>query len=260
MNKVKHLLTVLLSVTTFTTAYPAFAESSQPTSNANQTNEQTRARIHTELGAGYFSRGQYAVALEELRDALSADNRYAPAYGVMGLVYMELKEDKPAEENFQRAMDLAPGESEIHNNYGWFLCTRNRFDEAIKQFNIALGNPLYPTPERALTNAGICLLQANKPDDAQGYLEKSLKFQPNQAQALTKLAQIYFQQGRLFEARTLIERFFANNQPTAEALWLGVRLARKQSNKDAEASYGLQLRRQFADAPETQLLLQGKYD
>lgn len=259
MMKHKLTLTFLISIMTLG-ATPVFAESSQPTSIANQTDEQTRARIHTELGAAYFSRGQYQVALEELHDALSADSRYAPAYGVMGLVYMELREDKPAEDNFRRAMELAPGESEIHNNYGWFLCTRNRYDEAMSQFNIALGNPLYPSPERALTNAGICSLQVNKTDVAQGYLERSLKFQPNQALALTKLAQIYYQQGRLFEARTLIERFFDNNKPTAEALWLGVRLARKQNNKDAEASYGLQLRRLFADAPETQLLLQGKYD
>lgn len=259
MSKLTLSLTLLISLVTLA-ANSAFAESSQPASMSNQTSEQYRARVHTELGAGYFSRGQYAVALEELHDALSADSQYAPAYGVMGLVYMELHEDKPAEDNFRRAMDLAPGESEIHNNYGWFLCTRNRYDEAMTQFNIALGNPLYPSPERALTNAGICSLQANKPDIAQAYLERALKFQPNQAVALTKLAQIYFQQRRYLEARTLIERFFENNQPTPEALWLGVRLARKQNNKDAEASYGLQLRRLFANSAETQLLLQGKYE
>lgn len=259
MNKLKRSLTFLLSIIALTTNL-ATADSSQPTPISQQTDEQTRARIHTELGAAYFSRGQYTVALEELHDALSADSNYAPAYGVMGLVYMELREDKPAESNFRRAMELAPGESEIHNNYGWFLCTRNKYDDAMTQFNIALSNPLYSAPEHALTNAGICSLQANKPDIAQGYFEKSLKYQPNQAQALTKLAQLYYQQGRLLEAKTLIDRFFDNNKPTPEALWLGIRLARKQNNKDAEASFSLQLRRMFADSPETQLLLQGKYD
>ncbi len=259
MSKFKIALTLITSIFILS-AHTTFAESGQSTSMMNQSNEQTRARIHTELGAGYFSRGQYAIALEELREALSADSRYAAAYGVMGLVYMELHEDKPAEDNFKHAIDLAPSESAIHNNYGWFLCTRGRFDESINQFNIALGNPLYPTPESALTNAGICSLKAGKPDVAQAYLEKSVKLQPNQAQALGTLAKIYYDQGRLFEARTLIERYFDNNQPTSEVLWLGIRLARQQHNKDAEASYGLQLRRMFPEAPETQLLLQGKYD
>ncbi|MEQ1667679.1 MAG: type IV pilus biogenesis/stability protein PilW [Sulfuriferula sp.] len=245
------IITVLTSILFSATAHA---------DDNNVTSAQNRARIHTELGAAYFSRAQYAIALAELREALAANDRYAPAYGIMGLVYMELKEEKPADDNFRRAIDLAPGDSDIHNNYGWYLCTRKHYDEALVQFNIALGNPLYPTPERALTNAGICSMQANKTEQAQGYFEKSLKLQPNQAQALTELGKIYYLQGRYFEARTLIERFFENNQPTADALWLGVRVARKQNNKDAEASYALQLRRLFSDAPETQLLLQGKFE
>ncbi|BBP01707.1 type IV pilus biogenesis/stability protein PilW [Sulfuriferula nivalis] len=224
------------------------------------TKEQRRARIHTELGAAYFNRGQFAVALDELREALTSDNHYATTYSIMGLVYMELKEEKSAEDNFRRALDLAPNDSDIRNNYGWYLCTRKRYDESVVQFNTALGNPLYSTPERAMTNAGICSLQAGKTEQAEGYLEKSLKLQPNQAQALTKLSEIYFQQGRYFEAKTLIDRFITNNNPTAEVLWLGVRVARKQNNKDAEASFAQQLRGMFADAPETQLLLQGKFE
>lgn len=251
MNKIIALL-VLSSLMLFNIVVHA--------DDSQLTNEQKRARIHTELGAAYFSRAQYAVALDELREALSSDDRYATTYGIMGLVYMELKEEKPAEDNFRRAIELAPGNSDIRNNYGWYLCTRKRYDESLVQFNMALGNPLYTTPERALTNAGICSMQANKIEQAQGYLEKSLKLQPNQAQALTKLGQIYFQQGRYFEAHSLVDRFFANNQATSEALWLGVRVARKQGNKDEEASFALQLRRLFADAPETQLLLQGKFE
>jgi type IV pilus assembly protein PilF len=223
-------------------------------------NEQKRARIHAELGAAYFNRGQYAVALDELREALSADNRYATTYSIMGLVYMELKEEKPAEDSFRRAIELAPADSDIRNNYGWYLCTRKRYDESLVQFNTALGNPLYSTPERAMTNAGICSLQAGKTEQAQAYLESSLKLQPNQAQALSTLGDIYYKQGRNFEARTLVDRFIANNQPTAEILWLGVRVARKQGDKDAEASLALQLRRMFADSPETQLLLKGKFE
>ena len=51
-----------------------------------------RARIHTDLAAAYFERGNMAVALEELRLATGADPGYAPAYSLLGLVYMELRE------------------------------------------------------------------------------------------------------------------------------------------------------------------------
>ena len=67
------------------------------------------ARLHTELGAGYYARGQYAVALQELRKALASDSAYAPAYSILGLVHAELGEDKQAEASFQRAVELSPG-------------------------------------------------------------------------------------------------------------------------------------------------------
>ena len=41
----------------------------------------------------YYSRGNMSVALEELRIAVAADPNYAPAYGMFGLVYMELKRE-----------------------------------------------------------------------------------------------------------------------------------------------------------------------
>jgi len=251
------LLTLLLGAC----AQPPGADmsSSQQTSTSNVSEAQNRARIHTELAADYYTRGQYAIALEELRDAISSDNRYAPAYTMFGLVYMELHEDKTAESNFRRAIELAPNESETHNNYGWFLCTRNRFEPAIAQFNEALRNPLYPSPERALTNAGICSLKAGNQTAAETYFERALKRQPNQPQALTQLADIYYRQGRYSEARTLLTRYFDDNQSSPAALWLGVRLARKMGDRNAEASYGLQLRKRFADSPETRLLLNGQY-
>jgi len=73
-----------------------------------------RARVHTELAALYYSRNNMGVALEELRTAVAADASYAPAHGVFGLVYMELRENQLAEASFERALRLAPNDSEIN--------------------------------------------------------------------------------------------------------------------------------------------------
>ncbi len=265
MNKTRTLLSCLITILALVVC-SADALSNESGSSgfgnnaSNQDKAEARARIHTELGAGYFGRGQYAIALQELREALKANDQYAPAYDVMGLIYMDLNEDKLAETNFHRALDISPNDPDIHNNYGWFLCNRNRFDESLKQFETALNNPLYATPESALTNAGICLVKAGKPGSARTYFESSLKFKPNQQQALMGLAQIYYDEGRLADARSLIERLLEYNQPTAQSLWLGLRVARKQNDHDTEASYGLLLRNRFPDAQETQLLLQGNYN
>jgi len=44
----------------------------------DETSERMRARIHTELAAGYYGLGNIGVALEEVKDALRADPTYSP--------------------------------------------------------------------------------------------------------------------------------------------------------------------------------------
>jgi len=77
-----------------------------------------RAKLHTELAAAYYARGGMSVALEELRLAVAADSSYAPAYGMFGVVYQDLKENRLAEDNFERALRLAPNDADINHNYG----------------------------------------------------------------------------------------------------------------------------------------------
>ena len=76
----------------------------EPASYAPQsgtdTDAQTRARLHTELAAGYLELGNYGVALQEATEALKSDPNFAPAFNVLGLVYMELRDDKAAESSF----------------------------------------------------------------------------------------------------------------------------------------------------------------
>ena len=219
-----------------------------------------RARAFTDLANAYFSRAQYKVALDELRKAITADNRFGPAYNIYGLIYMELAEDKLAEENFRRAIELDRSDSETRNNYGWFLCTVGRYDEGLEQFSTALRNPLYAHPEQAMANAGLCAEKKGDLALAEANLLKSLKLQPDNPNTVLKLAGLHFRQGRLMETQRLLGRHAELAPPTAESLWLGVRLERKLGDRAQEAAYGLQLRKRFPDSNEARLLLTGQYE
>lgn len=219
-----------------------------------------RARAFTDLANAYFARAQYKVALDELRKAITADNRFGPAYNIYGLIYMELAEDKLAEENFRRGIELDRSDSQTRNNYGWFLCTRERYDEGLEQFAAALRNPLYAYPEQAMANAGLCAERKGDLALAEANLQKSLKLQPDNANTVLKLAGLHFRQGRLMEAQRLLGRHAELAPPTAESLWLGVRLERRLGDRAQEAAYGLQLRKRFPDSNEARLLLTGQYE
>jgi type IV pilus assembly protein PilF len=219
-----------------------------------------RARAFTDLAGAYFARAQYKIALDELRKAIIADNRFGPAYNIYGLIYMELAEDKLAEENFRRAIELDRSDSETRNNYGWFLCTRGRYDEGLEQFSAALRNPLYAQPEQAMANAGLCAERKGDLALAETNLLKSLKLQPDNPNTMLKLAGLHFRQGRLMETQRLLGRHAELAPPTAESLWLGVRLERRLGDRAQEAAYGLQLRKRFPDSNEARLLLTGQYE
>jgi type IV pilus assembly protein PilF len=219
-----------------------------------------RARIRLELGASYYQQGNYQVALQELRQALTIDPNYAAAYGVLGLVYMDLGDRARAEESFQRGLRLSPTDSDVANNYGWFLCQGGRYKESLEMFARALRNPLYTTPARPLHNAGICARRMGDDKAAEDYFQRSFQVDPGNPVAMYNLGELYLKRGELDRAKFYSSRLLSNFDPTAEILWLALRVERRLGNREAEASLGAQLRRRFPTSPEVSRLAAGKYE
>lgn len=221
-----------------------------------------RARIHTELGALYFQGGSMAVALDELGIALAADASYFQAYSIRGLVHAALKEHDKAEADFQQALNLAPNDPEVNNNYGWYLCDIGKERQSIAYFLNALKSPLYETPERAYANAGTCALKAGDLEGAQGYLLQALQMSRDGGMTpRLQMAKLLFKRGVFAEARVYLgDALKLMGQPTAEALWLGVRIERKLGNRSTEGSYASQLRGRYPASPEYQEFLKGNFE
>jgi type IV pilus assembly protein PilF len=241
---------------------PVAPPSPPPAAVSQQTADaRTRADLHTQLGAGYYELRNFAVALEELNEALRADPNHGPAFNMLGLVYMELREDAAAEQNFTHALRLNPLDSDANNNYGWFLCQRKRYAEGIKHFMSAVKNPLYQTPDKSYVNAGMCAREAGDEAAAAQYFQRALAVQPAHSQALYQLADMAFRRGEIPGAKEYLTRL-SRTVPafSAEALWLALRVERRLGDREAEASYGLQLRRNYPNSRETQALLNRQYE
>ena len=219
----------------------------------------TRARIHTELASGYFELGNLGVALEEANEAMRADPTYGPAYNVSALIHADLKEDRLAEQQFERALRLNPVDSDANNNYGLYLCQRKREEDGIRHFLAALRNPLYQTPERSYVNAGLCSRRRGDLAGAQEYFERALKVRPDQPQALYQLGDILYARGDYAQARSYVSRA-SQVLPSPETLWLALRLERKLGDRNAEASYAAQLRRGYPESREARALAAGQFE
>ena len=149
-------------------------ESSGGTLVGEMSDPRNRARVHTELASAYYERGNMGVALDELRQATSIDPSYAQAYGLLGLVHMELKETREAQSNFERALRLSPNDPEINHNFAWFLCQNGREPESIKYFLQALRSSLYASPWRSYSAAGICSARMKNVKDAEEFFQGAL--------------------------------------------------------------------------------------
>lgn len=220
----------------------------------------SRAKVHTELGALYFQDGNVPVAMEELTVAIYIDPTYAPAYSMRALVHHFLKEPNHAEDNFREALRHAPDDPEIANNYGWFLCQNGRGKEAMPQFERALRNRLYQTPERAHLNAGQCAMAMGRLDVARDHLDQALRLTGGSPMVALQLVELDYRAGLLDAARARLAELVRRVEPNAEALWLGVRVERKLGDRETEMSYAAQLRRRFPASKEYQELLRGNYE
>jgi type IV pilus assembly protein PilF len=216
--------------------------------------DKKKANINVQLGVEYMRRERYDIALERLKKALGQCSNHVEANHAMAVLYERLGEDDKAKPHYQKALVFNPQNSDVHNNYGQFLCRQKQWEEADKHFLEALKNPIYRTPEIPYSNAGLCALHNKNFAKAETYLRKALQTNPKFPRALYQMAQLNYKQKNYRQARNYLERYTEIANHTPKTLWLGIRIERIFHNQDAVASYALLLRRKFPDSEETRLL------
>jgi type IV pilus assembly protein PilF len=147
---------------------------------------------------------------------------------MFGVVYQELKENRLAEDNFERALRLAPNDPDINHNFGWFLCQTKREPDSIKYFLQAIRNPLYPTPWRSYSAAGQCSLRTNNVKDAEAFSTARCA-RPGRPRLAAADGQIRISRA-ICRSAPLRPRYNKLVTPTAESLRLALRIERKSAS------------------------------
>lgn len=218
--------------------------------------KQAAATYNLQLGVNYLTQGNLAEAKTKLDKALEQDPRNADAQFAAGLLYDRLGENKTADGHYSRAVDLNPKNPEALNGYAVFLCRKGNRDKGEKLALQAASDPLYKTPEVAFTNAGNCALDGGQSGKAEQYFRRALTVRPNFAPALLQMAELELKASNLLPARAFLERYQQAARPSAESLWLGVRIERGLGNAAAAADYARRLKEDFPTSQETKALLE----
>lgn len=212
------------------------------------------AKYNTQLGVAYMRQGKYDLAMQKLKRALQQDSDSAEAHMAMAVLDEQLDRTDDATDHWEAALDLAPDNPTVHNNYGAFLCQHDRLRDAEKQFLAAANNRLYKTPAAAYTNAGICVKRIPDLESAEKYFRKALEIDPKFPDALWQMASLSYEQKQYFQARAFMQRYMDVASPSPESLALAVRIERGAGNQAAAGRYLRELQQKFPDAEQTQAL------
>jgi type IV pilus assembly protein PilF len=195
------------------------------------------AEFNTSLGLEYMNRGQYEIALGKLKKAVREDPDYAPAHTVMAVLYERIGEDQLAGRHYREAFEADPGDGDVNNNYGQYLCKKGKADEAVEHFMKALDDPFYSSPMVALTNAGTCSMGQGDVAAAEDYLRRALQLEAQFPDALIAMAALKYGQKKYLSARAFLQRYEAAAAHGAASLLLGYRIENALGDKEAAAVY-----------------------
>lgn len=219
-------------------------------------NEQDLASIYADMALGHMQRQppDYVRAKEKLEKALEADPKLVRVHHYAAELYARTEEYEKAEFHFKHALELAPRDPNLKNNFGVFLCARNRFPEAEKQFLAAIDDPAYTTAQLAYENLARCALQIPNPAKAERYFSEALQRQPNLPISLFHMAQLQYDKHEYFKARAFLERYLSVGAVTPQVLLLGVQVERALGDSAMVGRYAQALRSDFPDSSEASAL------
>lgn len=226
--------------------------------NKRPTIEQTpasRAQAYVDLGLGYLQQNQLERALERLDKALIIDPENTAAQHYIAETYHRLGRAAEAAIHFERAINRAGQDPMLRNNYGAFLCTQGKLDEAVVQFLAAARHPNYASSAQAYENAGVCLMReeanADRRVQADGHLRSALQMDPTLPRALYYMARLQFADQRPLLARGYLQRYTEVAAPTAQSLHLGAQIEAALGNLKGAQDYRKQIRQRFPDSHES---------
>lgn len=203
------------------------------------------AGARMQMGISYLEQRNLPSAMRELSRASELDPGNPEIDMSLGLAYRMRGDLKEAEAHFRNAIRKKSDYAEAHNNLGIVLSSTGRGDEAIREFESAVSNVLYPTPEMAYYNMGeeylrrkdyaraeeryrkaislneryagaylrLALVQgeAKRGNDAIGTLEACVRAVPEQGFAWMELGRAYLAAGRKEEALQAFRSAMANS-------------------------------------------------
>ena len=206
-----------------------------------------RVQAQLDLARGYIEQRDLSRARGPLEKAVEIDPTNVEVHVLTAIVYHAEAEYEIAESHYKRALRLEPNNAQALNNYGTFLYSRERYDDAIKQLEKLVKDTGYRARSQAFENLGLANLQAGNLSDAESNFQRALELNFRQPRATLELADIAYNRGEYKAAAARLMEFKTMARQNARSLCLGVKVGTALGDADQAASNALALKNLFPD-------------
>jgi Tfp pilus assembly protein PilF len=170
--------------------------------------ERRASEIHHDLAVEALRAGRAPDALREYDAALAIDERFAEAHRGRGLVLdFGFGQVDEAERAYRRALELRPEYPEAHNDLGQLLARLGRNEEALREFDAAIGDMTYREPYVARCNKGQALWRMGRRDDGHAELRACLALAPSFCKGRRELGRLLLEEGKMAEALEQLDAY-----------------------------------------------------
>ncbi|WP_286265177.1 type IV pilus biogenesis/stability protein PilW [Thalassotalea atypica] len=227
----------------------------------NESSDSEIALTRISLGLGYLKMGNTSQAKFNLEKA----KKYAPnmvqVYSAFAHYYETVGEDALTVQSYEHALSLDPNDANTLNNYGVFLCRKERLDEAEVQFLKAIKVPTYIRVSESYENLALCQLEAFNFEKAEHYLEKAIAHSPSSGSALLQMMRLQYAIGEYVTAKDYGKRFEkASRRFSSEYMALAYKVYLKLGDTRTANNYGTMLVKMYPDSWHAKQYLLNRLD
>jgi type IV pilus assembly protein PilF len=209
-----------------------------------------RVQAQLDLSRAYLEQGNIERARASLQSALEIDPRAVEALTLLGVLYAAESDYALAEQHFKLALETDPTNSQALNNYGSFLYSQGRYEEAVSRLQLLVKDTDYRARAQAFENLGLAQIKVGDMAGAKESFNRALQLNFVQPRASLELAQIAYDEGEYAIAGEYFDGFRSYARQTSRTLCLGMKLARTTGDTDQIASYTMALNNLFPDSNE----------
>ena len=164
------------------------------------------ASARMQMGVTYLEQRNLPSAMRELTRAAELDPDNSEIDMTLGLAYQARGDLGKAEEYLQSAIRKNPDNAAAHNNLGNIFSLRGKGDEAIREYEKAVSNVLYPTPEYGYYNMGREYARRKDFPKAEAMYRRAIGLNSSFADAYRGLALVQYETGQGKESLRTLER------------------------------------------------------